>query len=199
MKKVRIEPLHLEICRAELPYGKEFQIIKLSQKQAAQFKSKDVTSFDKLMEQYGENNRLRDGEYYNGYVVVFYYWGKAQLVKMRGMLAENFPEAHHWSCIIPTKESSSTIPGGRVSKDGVFVSIFSFSDCQFLAITDKLKEKGVLLHEIDNVSVHISLKSKLQKAFISEEHLVELNENENYVLREYFGEYYSKFFTEVNY
>ena len=200
MKKIRIKLLQLEVCNAELPYGKELQIVKLiSRRQAAQFKSAEVTSFDKLLDQYGKVHQLREGEYYNGYAVVFYYWGKAQLVLMRGMLIETADEGHYWDCVIPTGKKSSKIPGGKVVEDGVFVSILSLGDCQFSTFANDLKQNGNLPAEVDTSAIGNSLKGKLQKAFVSEEHLMELDENENQVLRQYFGEYYVKFFTEVNY
>ena len=171
--KVRIKPLYFDSCNVEMPYG-ELQAVKLSLEQAMQFSRKNVTSFSNLLEKYGKNNRMRAGEYYNGYLVIFYWWGRAELVRMRGLLDKSL--------------------SGK-GLEGCLELVLSINDCCFASFIEKMK----LPVTTDATTIDKALKDKLIKAQTTEEKIVTLENDEEQVLRQYFGSYFDKIFTVVTY
>lgn len=208
MKKLRICPSHLEIRMATMPEGKEFKAVKLSPKEAMAFCSSDYRTFEDLLAKYGANNQLNPGELYNGYAVVFYCWGRMEVVAMRGVIRRVDPKTpiacgdYHfaevvrkglaWECVYPLGE-------GRYGQ-GAFKYVWTFRDCTFARHIVWGKEHGWLGYEnLDSEAVDKSLKYKIVAALQREEKIVELNNVENAILMNYLGEYsyYKTFFVEV--
>lgn len=171
--KVRIKPLYLSSYNVEMPYG-ELQAIKLSPEQAMRFSRNKVTSFFDLLKQYGERNRMRIGEYYNGYLVIFYWWGRAELVRMRGLLDLSLAGKGLENCL---------------------ELVLSINDCHFAKFVETMQ----LPLEKDAAVVDKTLKDKLIKAQLSEEKTATLDGDEEMILHQYFGTYFDKIFTAVTY
>ena len=208
MKKLRIYPSHLEIRAAEFPLGKDFLAVKLSQKEAMAFTAANIRTFDDLLARYGANNQLRVGEFYNGYLAVFFWWGHTEVVAMRGQIqridsktviggtdykfAEAVRKGLAWECVYPLGE-------GRFGQ-GTFNYFWTFRDCTFARHIVWGKEHGWLGYEnLDSETVDKSLKDKIVAALQREEKIVELTNVENAILMNYLGihSYYESFFVEI--
>lgn len=172
MKKVRINLLHFDLCEGVLS-SDELQVVKLSQKQAMQFTKVGINSFDDLLARYGSNNRMRVGEYYNGYIVLMDSANQPNLLHMRGVLRKvDDSQPNIWECI-------SSL--GKGSLEG----IMAINDCDFAKISSDSAAK--------------ILKQKLVKALMTEEKLATLDDDEVRILQEYYGDDYAKYFVEVSY
>ena len=173
MKKVRINLLHFDLGEKGVLCGEELHAVKLSQKQAMQFTKVGITAFDDLLARYGANNRMRVGEYYNGYIVLFDNAGQLNLLCMRGVLQKmEDSQPCVWECV-------SSL--GKGSLEGTM----AISDCDF--------------ERVSSDSAATALKQKLVKALMTEEKLASLEDEEMQILQEYFGDDYAKCFIEVNY
>lgn len=208
MKKLRIFPSCLEIRTAEFPLGKDFLAVKLSSKEAMAFSATDIRTFDDLISRYGANNRLRPGEFYNGYAVVSFWWGHTEVVSMHGIIqridpktvvsgadykfADAVRKGLAWECVYPLGE-------GRFGQ-GCFNYFWNFRDCTFARQIIWGQEHGWTGYENMNPeAIDKSLKDKIVSALQKEEKIVELTDEEDMVLRHYLGEnsYYKSFFVEV--
>ncbi len=206
MKKLRIFPLRMEIRTADYPLGKDFYAVKLSPKEAMAFTA--VNTFDDLLSRYGSNNQLRIGEFYNGYIAVFFWWGHTEVVSMRGQIQRIDPAAaagclNHsmadairrglaWECLYPLGE-------GRFCQ-GAFNYFWTFRDCTFARQIVWGKEHGWTGYgNMKPEAIDKSLKDKIVSALQKEEKIVELTDEEDMVLKHYLGEfsYYKSFFVEV--
>ena len=208
MKKFRIFPSRLEIRRATLPLGIEFQAVKLDPKEAMNFTSEGIGKFEDLISRYGACNQLRVGEFYNGYLAVYFWWGHAEVVSMRGQIRhidprtvingpdyrfrENVRKGLAWECVYPLGE-------GRFGQ-GTFDYLWTFRDCTFARlITWGQGHNWPGYEKLDAESVDKSLKDKIVAALQKEEKIVELTDEEDMVLKHYLGEcsYYKSFFVEI--
>ena len=185
MRKIKVCPNLLELGGAELPYGDGLRVIKLFPEQAALYRSDKEVTFDDLIKRYGQNRCLQAGEFYNGYAVVHYHFAHSELVRMRGILRPT--SAKGWECVMPLEKGQET--------RGFFDKMLTIADCRFAELI-KLgqDQQDDTLFCINGQKVDARLKEKLAKAFISEEHMIDVDEIEDYVLRQYFGEYYDRFF-----
>lgn len=219
MKKLRIFASALEIRNAEFPVSNEFNAVKLTYDQAMNF-SDVASSFSELVAKYGEENILNVGELYEGYVAVYYWTGRVDVVKMSGQiqkiapaiantvwdyrLAENIRAGKAWECIYPTREGSICM--------GVFRYVWTFRNCTFakdIAWTQsKLRDVRVrnfyspeaiaCYDRINAEAMDAELKGKIIAALLTEERTVVLEDTEDMILKHYLGsEYYNAFFCEV--
>ena len=219
MKKIRILTSALEIRNAQMPVTDEFKALKLTYAQAMSFQSK-FTSFEELLTEYGISNRLQVGEFYEGYLAVYYWGGHVEVVNMHGQiekidpavasvvwdyrLAENIREGKAWQCVYP-------MSGGNVGV-GAFRYVWTFSDCNFaqdIAWTQRNLNNVVVRNayppeviacydSINAEQMDEQLKSSIIAALLTDERMVMLSDSEIMVLKHYLGEvYYKAFFCEV--
>jgi len=208
MKKLKIYPASLEIRQATMPEGKEFKAVKISRQEAMDFKSSNFRTFEDLLNKYGANNQLGLGELYNGYAVVFYCWGRMEVVAMRGVirrvdpktpiscgnyhLAELVRKGLAWECVYPLGE-------GRFGEGG-FNYFWTFRDCTFANDVISKQEQGWPSYEgLNAEAIDKSLKDKIIYALQKDDKVIELTDEEDLVLKHYLGEYsyYKTFFVEV--
>ena len=192
MKKVKVYPSHFEVSAAELPCGNELRAIKLFQNQAVQF---DYSlDFEEALAQYGENNQLHPEEYYNGYIALFYWWGKTEVILMRGILRQmetvDLTGQKKWECVYPTQAKKFI--------QGYFERFLPPQAFKFAEYILSAKQKGAYQDIEDAKQFDEDLKKKLATAELSEECSVVLNDREYDILRAYFGTYYGKFFVDAN-
>lgn len=208
MKKLEIFPSHLEIREAGLPFGENFCAVKLSPKQAMAFTEVGIRNFADLLERYGANNQLHVGEFYNGYMAAFFWWGHTEVIAMRGQIQRIDPKTPvgcidyvyerairkglAWECVYPLKD-------GKLIQ-GSCKYVWNFRDCTFARHIAWGKDHDWPAYEnLDADAIDKSLKDKLVIALQKEEKVVELTDEEDMVLKHYLGEcsYYKNFFVEV--
>ena len=210
-KKILVSAL--EIRNAVFPVSTEFKAVKLTYAQAMNFQSK-FTSFEELLAEYGVNNQLKVGEFYDGYLAVCGY--RFEVVKMYGCiqripaheacgilnyrLAEEIRTGKAWQCVY--------IAGERTCQ-GAFQYVWNFRDCTFGGHINQIKnymaknpqayteEEKNIYASLDAEKADEQLKNKLVSALLTESKIIELSEAENMVLKHYLGEYYRRFFAEV--
>lgn len=206
MKKLKINPSKLAIRRAEIPAEAEIKAVKLTYAQAMAFDSSQVMTFDELLANYGYN-QLRAGEVYNGYIAVLYSWGRADVVYMQGYLEKISPkeadfcfdlnrakmirEGRGWTVCWQTSD-------GEICQ-GEFSYVWTFNGCRFAEEITRLQKGGYLSPEFNPDTMADMLKGKLISALQTDEKIIDLTDNEDFILRVYLGahSYYKEFFTEV--
>ena len=198
MKKIRIFLPNFETSPATIPLG-EFKAVKLSREEAATFSGAEVKTFEDLLEKYGANNQLRPGEYYNGYLAVFYWWRHIEVILMRGKIRRLSPvldeiaklskKIHDlkWECVKAEGEQ------------GDFNYVWIVNDsCFAKQVLDEQKRGNSDYEALDAAAIDKALKSKIVAALPKEGKTIELTDGENLVLKDYLGEYYNKFFVETS-
>ncbi len=208
MEKLEILLLYrLEFRNTEFPFGEDFRAVKLSIQEAMAFSGSNVKTFDDLLTRYGANNKLKVGEYYNGYLAIYFWYGRAEVVKMRGHIQRVDPKTPIggpdyvyrnavrkglvWECIL-------SLEGGKTAQ-GPCKDVWTFRDCAFANSILRGKKRGQKGYEnLDSEVIDKSLKEKLVEALQKEEKSVELTDEENMVLKHYLGEErYKRFFVKV--
>ena len=205
MKKLEIKPSALKIRRAQLPAVSEIKAVKLTYAQAMAFAN--IRSFDELITRYGSANQLKAGEIYKGYIAVFYPWGHSDVVYFNGYLQKLSPQEAN-GCV--DYQYAQTIREGRAwvvlyqTSDGhicsgEFFYVWTFRDCRFAEEITRLQREKNLLTAINAEETDKALKDKLVNALLSDTKIVEVSDNEDFVLKYYLGvnSYYKAFFTEV--
>lgn len=205
MKKLKIYPSALEIRNADLPVVSEVKAVKLTYEQAMTFDEAETYTVEQLVAKYGEAQMLKVGEFYDGYVAMWYPWYKVMVAKMVGMIrrvpveaakncffnsvmAKNIQNGQAWQVVYPLKRGASS---------GAFKYVWSFNGCCFAKITEHLKRQRGQLAGVDAKKMDATLKEKLVAALLTEDKVVELTDDEDLVLRAYAPDYYRQFFAVV--
>lgn len=205
MKKLKIYPSSLEIRNADLPVVSEIKAVKLTYEQAMAFDETEIYTVEQLEAKYGETQMLKVGEFYDGYVAMWYPWYKVIVAKMLGMIrrvpveaaknclfnsamAKNIQNGQAWQVVYPLKRGVSS---------GAFKYVYGFNGCCFAKITEHLKKHQGKLAGVDVKEMDATLKEKLVAALLTEDKVVELTDDEDLVLRAYAPDYYRKFFAVV--
>lgn len=181
----------LETRDADLRLGNTLHVIKLSPDQAMSFKQ--ATSFQDLINIYGQKNVLKENEFYDGYVAVDHGYYQ-EVVQIYGKLIKETNYINLKDCNL-TDACKRGILWKVVADNclsGKFKYIWTFSDCPFEKASEHLAEKMLISAEISAES----LRDKVINSFINNENLV-INEDEAKVLQYCVEPYFSKFFTKL--
>lgn len=185
MKNLIILPEALAIREASMSFGNKFQAVKLTFEQAMSFKE-EFSSFEEMLEFYGPQNRLGLGEYYDGYIAVYYDgWKYHSVVRMRGVVFR----INERQCMVFASENGGTCAG-------LFKYVWTFNGCRFADNLRDLRRLGnaeALQIKSDPDDLEKSLKEKLINALVKNIP-VELTDEENFALQSYGPDYYSQFF-----
>ncbi len=203
MKKIKVNVSSLGFRSSSLVLGKELRVIKLSFEQAMRFKS-GYCSFEKMVDCYGWENILNEGEYYKGYVAVYYSSWSQCLVDMDGKLCRYtdmasciWAEPHIkeacasgtlWSVIYPLKDGKTCT--------GVFRYVWNFNDCNYDGWVKHLQKSKHLSEETSPEMLDMTIKTKLVNACIAKVPM-EFTDEEIFVVKSYAPDYYKSFFKEV--
>ena len=219
MKKLKISTSALEIRNADFPVSNDFNAVKLTCSQAMSF-GDEFHSFSELVAKYGENNVLHVGEFYEGYVAVYYWPGRIDVVNVLGQirkiapeiantvcdyrLAENIRAGKAWECVYPTPDGSFCV--------GAFRYVWTFKACTFardivwvqravndVRVRNTYSPEAVACYaRINAEEMDAELKEKLVAALLTDKKIAFLSDAEAMVLKHYLGEgYYNAFFCEV--
>lgn len=207
MKTLKIRVENLKYRKASLILGKSLRVVKLTPIQAAGFDDTSI-SFDELLEKYGKENLLQEGEYYEGYVAVYYRDWKIDVVYMNGCLEkDNDLDSFIWAQS-HIREAVKTGAYYRINPpmfnnvkcfgEGAFQLVWNFNFCNFDGWARDLRIAKRLGIDIIPSDIDASLKEKLQNALTSEEKKVELTDEEYLVLWSYAPDYFRDFFSTVD-
>lgn len=170
MKKKKINIGNLEIRQA-LPIL--VKAVKLTREQGLTCRPDTFSSWEEIVETYGENNLLREGEDYEGYLLV---WrgGRPEVNRLSGSLrTETNKNAILWAAPV-YKEAFAR--GALKRVNGALTYVWCIGDMR----------------------VDERLITKLTTALSQTEPIVELDEREEETLLLYLGEYYfQRFFQEI--
>ena len=206
MKKLRISTSNLEIRVAQMPVTSEFKAVKLSYEQAMAF-DHHVTNFEELIACYGASSQLKVNEHYEGYIAVPYSWGRVDIIHLCGKVQQIDPNAakYFWN----ESKKASLVREGKcwyvqwqntdgTTCPGKFNYVWTFNGCCFAQTIIDLQATGFLPSDIDAKETDKVLKNKLISALCGNK-IVEVNDNEDLILKIYLGEYsyYKSFFKEV--
>lgn len=203
MVKYGIDISALEIGKASLIFEGEPCIVKLSYEQAMTF-SRRFTSFEEMLDTYGKKNRLELGEYYDGYVAVYYSCNHQSVVRMCGeMHPSDFNSVMLMFDPVKTKEAAARdelyeviSPMGYKGRPLVFSLVWTFNDCEFERWAILLQENQLLPKIVSPYEIDVSLKRKLTRLLVNNEPLV-CDPIENVVLFSYAPDYFFRFFTRL--
>ncbi len=207
MKKLKVFPYRLEIRSAEFPAETSFKAVKLSFKEAMDFKDNgQFHSIEDLIAVYGADKVLNANESYDGYIAVVYSWGRANVVRMNGFVTKVDPK---YACGCLNSSYAELIRDGRAwevcfatktgTTVGAFQYVWTFRDCCFQSMIVREHEQETRSYKgIDAEVMDKTLKDKLVAALVSSDNVIELTDEEDMVLRHYLGNYYKQFFAEVN-
>ncbi len=171
MKTLRINKTKLEFRRAE-NIVENFQILKISEMEALTCNCHEFKSWKDVINRYGSANLLREGEKYYGYALVWRRSG-AEVNKIYGALhIERNPDSVYWASPV-YKEAFKR--GALLDSGILMTAVWTFADCCF-------DER---------------ICKKICNALRSSDPVVSLSDDELKEIKEYLGNYYEKFFTEV--
>ena len=187
MKRIKIIEHNLAIREASTIFPDGWKAIKLNREQALRFNSDDeVASYAELVEKYGSENIINEGEMYNGYVVV-YSPVLNQLLLLNGMVKKvtTLPDLGFERHCVQQAFQKGTLfevsyQDGDICCAGSLKYVWPFGSTLFERIT--LRDRAEVL------------KAKLIEGAISQD-FFEITDDENKILYQYLGKgYYDKFF-----
>jgi hypothetical protein len=189
----------LALYDASLVLGKEPCVIKLSFEQAMSFDEK-FDSPEEMISFYGKENLLELGEFYEGYVAVYYSSWRQMVISFKGSLqrVSNLNDCY-WlpqNMIEAAKNGSYYSVTYSNGACGAFQYVWTFNGCNFASWARMLKKKGFLPAEVSADTISDSLKKKIIAALVNNE-AFSLSENEGLVLKTYLGNYYETFFSQL--
>ena len=206
MKNVEIRLSNLPTEVVDLPFGKKLVAIKVSPQQAAEFDRSTLKTCDDVLSMYGTDNMLREGEYYNGYLVVYYVDNYIELVLMCGtmvrvssqyadcvigFLSDYIKERMLWKCI-GSKHNN-------FSAEGYFARVSFVTNLDFYRfVCDAQKSGNDRYLNIDAKAIDVSIKAKLTNALLTEDPNVEFEDVEDMILHECLKDYYQLYFDSSN-
>ena len=187
MKQIKTLEANLAIREASLifPYG--WKAVKLNREQALRFNTDDeVLTFEELVQKYGSENIIKEGEMYTGYVVA-YTPVLNQLLYMCGAI-KKLTDA---SAVIFADYSSK-----QAFQNGTLYEVYYQQNnvCSTGSLRYVWPFGSTLFEKITTKEHAETLKNKLIEGTISQD-FFEITDEENKILRKYLGNrYYEKFF-----
>ena len=184
-KIFKLSPLWLQTrADADLFFGTELKAVKLTPEQAYNFEK--LTSFEEMITKYGDINRLKEGEQYQGYIAIDYDY-RQEVAYLDGQLSKisHYPGVN-WDYIRACKE-------GRLwTVDGIFKHVRTVRRCYFNNIIDELECKSKLCSELSSKG----LQDKIIEALCKDQ-LIMLTSDEELVLRHFFEVSFERWFLEL--
>ena len=179
---------------ASLNLGKKLYAIKLTREQAIEFKS-GFSSFTAMASKYGWQNKLQEGETYEGYLAVYYSADQQMIVYMSGALYKISPdeEVAIEDLEAQRKQSLWKVVTG-IDEEGVFDYVFTLGDYHIAKLVQDLQVYDGLLVNLNPAELGESIKKKLVAA-LKEESAAELTDAEALAVKAIFGR--SGLFAEV--
>jgi hypothetical protein len=206
MKNAKIRLSSLQAETIDLPLGKELVAIKVSPQQVAEFDGSVLKTRDDVLSMYGTDNMLREGEYYKGYLVVYYMDGYVELVMMSGtmvrvssqyadcvigFLSDYIKEGMLWKCTGSKRNNFSA--------EGYFARVSFVTNLDFYRfVCDAQKNGDDRYLNIDAKAIDVSIKAKLTNALLTEDPNVEFEDVEDMILHECLKDYYLLYFDSSN-
>lgn len=188
MRKLRILRDGLAVSNVSAKLGNELKAVKLSFVQALHFKGR-FTSFEEMLAQYGEQKRLKENEFYDGYVAIFFGCWCQSVAYLRGTVCKkNTPAQDEYETVIQDK--AGTFPG-------IFANIWTANSCSFSDWIDVLKLHGKLDKNTDSAAFDKKLKEEITDAAANNRPL-RLTEEEYLVLLSFIPDKFSQIFVETD-
>ena len=186
--EIKIIESNLAIREASTIFPAGWKAIKVTREQAMRFNRDDeVISFDELVEKYGSENIINEGEMYTGYVVA-YSPILNQLLFMCGMV-KKAADASDW--IFAQYATQQAFQNGTL-----YEVLYQQKDekCSSGSLKYVWPFGSTLFEKVTTVEKAETLKAKLIKGAVSQD-FFEITDEENTILRKYLGSsYYNKFF-----
>lgn len=188
MRKLRILRDGLAISRVSSRLGSELRAVKISFVQALHFQG-HFTSFEEMLERYGEQKRLKEDEFYDGYLAIYYGCWNQSVAFLRGAIKRlGFP------CCDEFEARAQETSGDFL---GIFVNIWTPLDCRIYEWIKVLQLYG----KVSETTNAKALADKLKKAIIEaavNNSVLRLTEEEYLILLSFMADKFSQIFVEVN-
>ena len=206
MKNVKVRLSSLQTETIDVPLGKEFVAIKLTSQQAAEFNGSVLRTRDNMLSMYGKDNMLREGEYYKGYLAVYYRDGYIELVMMCGMMVR--VSSQYTDCVIGFLRDyikdgmlwkCTGSKHNKLSTEGYFARVSFVTNldfCGFVCDAQKIGDARYL--NLDAKAIDVSIKAKFTNAILTDDPNIELDDFEDMILHEYLKDYYQLYFDSCN-
>lgn len=186
--EIKIIESNLAIREVSTIFPAGWKAIKVTREQAMRFNRDDeVISFDELVEKYGSENIINEGEMYTGYVVA-YSPILNQLLFMCGMV-KKATNSSDW--IFARYATQQAFQNGTL-----YEVLYQQKDekCSSGSLKYVWPFGSTLFEKVTTVEKAETLKAKLIKGAVSQD-FFEITDEENTILRKYLGStYYNKFF-----
>ncbi len=173
---------------ASLQLGHKLYAIKISASEAYEFKS-DFKNFTSMANKYGWDNKLQEGESYEGFLAVYYEPYLQMAVYMEGTLYKVTPDEE----VSPEDRNAlhqnklwKVVTGINEDEEGSFNHVFGLNDFNLGHVIEICQKYDKLFLNLDPALLSASIKSKLIAALIDET-AAELSDAEAEVVLECFG------------
>lgn len=173
---------------ASLQLGHKLYAIKISAAEAYGFKS-GFKNFTSMAHKYGWDNKLQDGEFYEGFLAVYYEPYQQMAVYMEGALYKVTPDEE----VSPEDRNAQrqnklwkVVTGINEDEEGSFNHVFGLNDFNLAHVIEICQKYNKLFLNLDPAQLSESIKSKLIAALINET-AAELSDVEAEAVLECFG------------
>ncbi len=186
MKTIKIILQDLAVDKADLRIGHELKALKLSFEQAMSYE-KTFSSFEEMCQHYPDANVLQEGEYYHGYLLIFYSARHQQIVYLNGMLNKCTDEEKHHDDDIAIRDAAHNGILYEISHPSHHVkghcdNIWSFGKCSYASTVVEMQRHQGLSININAKKTEKNLKEKLKAALLNHSFTCELTDEEYTVL-----------------
>ena len=172
---------------ASLVLGKKLYAIKLTREQAIDFRS-GFASFTAMASKYGWQNKLQEGETYEGYLAIYYSSDQQMIVYMEGSLYKVSPdeEVAMEDLEAQRKQTLWKISSGINDEEGTFEYVFTLGDYPIARLVQDLQVYDGLLVNLNPAELGENIKRKLIDA-LKNETAAEFSDAEALALKGVFG------------
>ena len=168
--------------------GKKLHAIKVTPAQAYAFKS-NFKDFSSMANKYGWENKLEEGEYYEGYLAVYYSADMQMIVYLEGALYKVAPDEEVAPEDLEAQSKQSlwkAVTGVDEDEEGTFEYVFTLGDYRLAQLVQDMQTYDGILRSMSPVLLSESIKAKLIAA-LQNETFAELSDAEAVTLERCFG------------
>lgn len=188
MKKIMpiAEAFHMHSASKNL--GRKLYAIKVTPAQAYAFKS-GFKDFSSMAAKYGWENKLTEGENYEGYLAVYYSADMQMIVYLDGALYKVAPDEEVSPEDLEAQSKQSlwkAVTGVDEDEEGTFEYVFTLGDYRLAQLVQDMQTYDGILRSMSPVLLSESIKAKLIAA-LQNETFAELSDAEAVTLEKCFG------------
>lgn len=173
---------------ASLHLGRKLYALKVTPAQAYAFKS-GFKDFSSMAAKYGWENKLEEGETYEGYLAVYYSADQQMVVYMEGTLYKVAPDEEVAPEDLEAQSKQSlwkVVTGINEDEEGTFEYVFTLGDYRLAQLVQDMQTYDGILRSMSPVLLSENIKTKLIAA-LQNETAAELSDAEAVTLEKCFG------------